>query len=695
MITLAGLEAAGFRGIRGSLQMAIADGFTIVCGRNGSGKSTLIDAVEFALTGRISRPALASEGGEDINNYVWWRGSGEVHDRFVRLTFRDGQDRRTTLIRRPSGLSIEATSADGERLQVDTSELRSLFADDSAPGDQVLERLCATTIIRDEQITELSVDAPERDRFSLVRDTLGSTRLPAIEERIKGAKQILDSRIRRLETEYDRTRADLNRLLSQISDARSALAEEPDADLARRDLATAMGESSEADIEDLLRRARRRLADLRDGSAVIARILPKLSEIDGQRSGILTDEHQARAVELEVAVRQSTATAAAATQSREEGERTAAQFEAGQPTLRALAELVQHGRSVGLEDGRCPLCGSEVSAETFEAHIESVRERIARQSAGLTGALEKREAAIAEERNALAARRIAEDLLRNHRRRADDLERERNDLSQEIRGIGVLDLPQELTPGSLEETLGRVRTQLRLLEVALARIEASAAYDRLIQEERTLAQVREKLTEIERSLEGARKAANYQDQASRTVRRVAGELVDERLAQLEPLLLELYGRLRPHVQWSSVGYKVRGDVMRFLRLTVGESELNPRFMFSSGQRRALGLAFLLSVHLATTWSRWNTLVLDDPMQHVDDYRALHLAEVLAAIRKGGRQVICAVEDESLADLLARRLATSEDEDGAMVQMSYVLGEGSKIASAQSLPRMAPHIITAA
>ena len=179
------------------------------------------------------------------------------------------------------------------------------------------------------------------------------------------------------------------------------------------------------------------------------------------------------------------------------------------------------------------------------------------------------------------------------------------------------------------------------------------------------------------------------------MRRVAGELVDERLAQLQPLLMELYERLRPHVEWATVGYRVRGDVRRFMRLTVGDDELNPRFMFSSGQRRALGLAFLLSVHLSTTWSRWNTLIMDDPMQHVDDYRALHLAEVLASIRRIGRQILCAVEDRSLADLLARRLATSESENGSLVQLTYELGKGSIVTAVEDLPPLLSRLFTAA
>ncbi len=55
--------------------------------------------------------------------------------------------------------------------------------------------------------------------------------------------------------------------------------------------------------------------------------------------------------------------------------------------------------------------------------------------------------------------------------------------------------------------------------------------------------------------------------------------------------------------------------------------------------------------------------MDDTVQHIDDLRALHLAEVLAAFRLEGRQIICAVEDPALADMLCRRLLSTAEQTG--------------------------------
>src|SRR5262249_59861668 len=122
-------------------------------------------------------------------------------------------------------------------------------------------------------------------------------------------------------------------------------------------------------------------------------------------------------------------------------------------------------------------------------------------------------------------------------------------------------------------------------------------------------------------------------------RRAAGEILDRRLDRVLPLMSELYQRLRPHPVWRNIEYSIRGDVKRFLKLQVGE-ELNPQFLFSSGQRRATGLAFLLSVNLSLAWSRWKSILFDDPVQHIDDFRTVHLAEIGAQLVASGRQVIC-------------------------------------------------------
>ena len=154
---------------------------------------------------------------------------------------------------------------------------------------------------------------------------------------------------------------------------------------------------------------------------------------------------------------------------------------------------------------------------------------------------------------------------------------------------------------------------------------------------------------------------------------------------------ELYRRLRPHADWTEIKSDFGGKVRGSLNFTVGDGH-NVQFLFSSGQRRAAGLAFLLAIHLSRRWCRWKSLLLDDPVQHIDDYRALNLVEVLAAIRRSGRQVIIAVEDAALADLLCRRLRSSIGEIGRRFELRASKTGTSEIASTQDIYPMPREVL---
>jgi chromosome segregation protein len=228
------------------------------------------------------------------------------------------------------------------------------------------------------------------------------------------------------------------------------------------------------------------------------------------------------------------------------------------------------------------------------------------------------------------------------------------------------------------------RERIQELEKNVSILQSSMALDRVTDLERQLDVAREKVTRADTDVSRASTAESFAREVEATLKRVGAEIVDERLSDLSPLLSELYLRLRPHTEWAEIQYLMRGDVRRFLSFNVGP-DINPRFVFSSGQRRALGLSFLLAVHLSRKWCNLKTLMLDDPVQHIDDYRAMHLVEVLSSIRSLGWQVICAVEDSALADLLCRRLSIEASGEGVKVEMHFDNGKGISALCSDVVP----------
>jgi hypothetical protein len=343
----------------------------------------------------------------------------------------------------------------------------------------------------------------------------------------------------------------------------------------------------------------------------------------------------------------------------EDGEREASSGDLARQA-RDLDALVRLGRNLGLHDGHCPLCASSVTHSEFEngLAIAAAHARQLDEKAVEMASLER-------------ARKAAQDALNAAE---EELNRRQNLLS--LSEATVTEFRQRLIAIRLPENAGlnEISEQYQALTatISIARedlriIDTLKLNDGLARALRAEAEAKEANCRSEKKLGLARRAENRAQALHDAARRAAGESLDLRLERVLPLMSELYRRLPPHPIWGDIEYKIRGDVRRFLKLQVG-NELNPQFIFSSGQRRATGLAFLLSVNLSLAWSKWRTILLDDPVQHIDDFRSIQLTEVVAQLLAGGRQIICAVEDAALADLLCRRLPIDRQGDGKRVTL---------------------------
>ena len=327
----------------------------------------------------------------------------------------------------------------------------------------------------------------------------------------------------------------------------------------------------------------------------------------------------------------------------------------------SLSLLVEHGERLGLNDDHCPLCAAHRTSDEFAAGLAAARRRITSLASGVQAARDALVSAKQDARQRTLTSQAAAAAVQTH---AEELRRLRDQEAAHVAFYNQWGLDHRFIqdPDGLEQAISPERDRLIDLQRALLVLEASQAVSRMSSIESNISALRAEIEKLAQAVSQSQNAVTAAREIERSVRRVSAEIIDERLAQISPLLNELYQRLRPHADWRTIDYSIRGDVRRFLSLKVGDG-LNPQFVFSSGQRRAAGLAFLLSVHLARAWTPLRSLLLDDPVQHIDDFRALHLVEVLAALRLDGRQIICAVEDPALADLLCRRLVSTSTEGG--------------------------------
>lgn len=646
------VNLCGFRGYRKPIRIEFAEGFTIIDGRNGVGKSTIFDAIEYALTGTLSKYTNAKASGESVADYIWWTGEGpSPTDWYVEVGFRD--DEGEIIVRRTQFEEPDASILENLTVRLCDPKLAPV-----AP----LNQLCATSIIRDEHITSLSLDLKEADRYTLLRDALGAN--DADEWIARGAQlvSLAKQRTAMAQQEVSIANAEVAAAARRLDEVRASLVVETVmADVVERLQAFAktivMPDQLAGPVRACIAAVGAEIESLRSLSNRWNNAEAERSRIDAllKSDEAANVEKQAAAEALqELTSTQETMSASALADE-----------------ARSLVALVALGRKLGLHEGHCPLCMKGQSHEDFTHGIETAETLARRLNADAARAAEREQARVIAEKR-LASATLASEVAKAAQLSALSIV---NSFDQERNAQGVAsDATVEqiiARETQLRQSLNAAQKDLRILETLRLNVDLERA-------QQAESDANSRLVRAQERFGRARKAGAGAQALHDAARRAASETLDRRLERVLPLMSELFRRLRPHPVWNDIEYSIRGDVKRFLKLKVGE-ELNPQFLFSSGQRRATGLAFLLSVNLSLAWSRWSTILLDDPVQHVDDFRTVHLAELIAQLVSEGRQIICSVEDSALADLLCRRLPVEpagakritlgSDEDGALAKLT--------------------------
>jgi hypothetical protein len=479
-----------------------------------------------------------------------------------------------------------------------------------------------------------------------MRDAIGAVDAADWIGRAQSLASAASARIKAMTTEAEQASQSLAAAVRQIDQARAALPAASLMSQAATRLQSSLNSSASPDqLPDI---ARRRMAEIAADVDALNPLAEQFDQIERVRAALPGLDGRVESAGQEVARARLVAEECAAAA-------------ASSPIATALSEqarqleaLVNFGRALDLRDGHCPLCESAISQAQFDHGLEAAL-TVARQLDAQALEQAEKERARDVANAALAAAEVAhQDVLAEHgvaKARVRDFDERLATLS--LAGAKLGDIERRLS--ALEADRQAIAADLRLIDtISLDRAVARATADQ--------DNAKERIARAEARLGRARLAETRAKAIYDAARRAAAETLDQRLDRVLPLMSELYKRLRPHPVWTDIEYSVRGDVRRFLKLTVG-GDVNPQFVFSSGQRRATGLAFLLSVNLSITWSRWRSILLDDPVQHVDDFRTVHLSEVLAHLCQSGRQIVCAVEDSALADLMCRRLPTSERAPG--------------------------------
>ncbi len=383
MMKLRSLELSGFRGFLRPAQIRFGQDLTVITGRNGSGKSTICDAIEFVLTGTLSRYAQDTERRERIPDYFWWRGDAKAESLFASLTLEDDEGREFTVRREPD----DSAGADGL-----AQEVRAGLVDEATAPLDAIEQLCLTTVVRDETINRLSTDLSETERFEFVKQAIGLVDTARVETKAKNLARKLTEFCKNRENAYRLERERVIEITSKLSAAKTRASEAGEFDL-EEFCARLSGVLPDlpTNVVGIMSRINEGIVSTRSAIDRLTRLAASYLELEGQRATIGSPSFLKRRQESKTEMETL----------EQELQRTGNLFDELQAKLRierdrspiesSLAQLREHGRRIGLVDGHCPLCGSQIPLSAYGAHLQRIEERVSGFNQGLT-ALAKQEA---------------------------------------------------------------------------------------------------------------------------------------------------------------------------------------------------------------------------------------------------------------------------------------------------------------
>ena len=654
------IAMSGFRGFAETETVTFGRNFTIITGRNGTGKSSICDAIEFALTGEIDRfkEITPQTRKNEAREYFWWKGGWEPKKREVCLTL-VGNDGKTLKVHR---------NHRGDLIGINENTLFKYLVTDAEKvigGPQKLDQIIRSSFIRDEMISELSLDLGDRDRFNFVSEIMGLYDISPYIQTLNKAHKTVKNQLEDAKTQLEDIGSRIFNMRAELSnDNRRSI---PRAILVSIERIQEILSLNDPTGLDTLREARRTTIEIDSTLAQIETFPTNANRLVNERRRV--DEERSELASVNKIIESLSDRIS-------EIDRQLPDGSSPDNELRLYIELANAGTGIGLtDDGCCPLCGNETTDTQFAEHI---------------GLIESR----AQILNNLISER---NQLRDQRDRSIE---QRIQISASIEAViakemvliqswnnfeaSMLNTFEKFTlpgrtkePASLDDLNNRIRELADFLSQIKKKLESDIEVaqefpfpETLEGKESELTQLTADRDELEASLLELEKLENGLLESRRTAQRLSGRFLDDKLLELDPLLAELYTRLKPHSFWAQIRTNIRGDVRHSLALSVNSEDLtiNPSFVFSSGQRRAAGLAFLTALAISNRWTRLESILFDDPVQHVDDYRALHLVECIAAICKTGKQIICTVEDPALANLMSRRILSSTSSDGQMIEM---------------------------
>lgn len=693
------VTVSGFAGISRTATLDLDAGVVILLGSNGFGKSTVCDAIVWALTGSHPREADPRS----------WYGSGET---FVELEVTTGPAQVAATIRRLVAnpgeesakklkTSVVVRESDGQLRGAEAERwiagwLQNSATDSEEDLDDSGAALTDAFYLQQDSLRDFLADRSDDQRFAALSQMVGARALSDLVADFESASRAWTKSVGKDAEDVDRLRTSVQATRAEMEGARRRLDQMRAIDSGfvsewltsvtshlNRDVGLraeigsgnvrVMGEALDASLS--ARAAQLAQLDTRfERLHVLERSLAMA--VEGPVDEALLQQLEERMRGLELARDESTVSVEAAQ----------AQLRATQTRseeLRALAELALRHVS-----DTCPTCGQDVDAAALAERLSAVaRGSVDDQETGegsrLAEAYQARDGVLAAIQSLASELQQAKDAVeRDRQRRIQRLRDEdaRAQILAEIDQIGssLIDsgvVPRDRGRDDIREALAawldhgsELRTTYQAMEPVLA---LSSTEDRLqsLQGEE-LRRESEYLRALE-ALERRQQTQVIAESLLRALKRDSENFLNDRLRAIQPILDQLYAAIDPHPTLRSMLLETRNWYGKnrlspvLLDSTMELRVDEPGRTLSTSQANALAVTLFLAFNLGLQPTRVASVILDDPLQNLDDVHLLGMVDLLRRVQPH-RQIMVTTHDSAFAALLARKMRPIDGDDRLVV-----------------------------
>jgi len=683
-----------FRGFNDRAEIPLDASAVVVSGANGQGKTSLFDAIQWLVLGRIQRlEELRFRKNEEhiVNRYAPIGSRARVQARI-----KDASSGNWVTVTRTGdhrGSVLEAET-DGELIVGEKAEkwLKKALGVSSAEEEGFEQYFLSAALLQQDLVRSFLSTYTHAERYEVLSRLLGLSVIDDFIDALVETEKRIGEQIKRAYAELQDAQESVAKAEQDVRESKARIETAP----VLSDMVKELEEGADSlGLRSLLEAAR--AVPERGNQTVLIEINQYKQEL--QRLDELMDNIQAHFTHKPTLTLE--ALDEAVTKLKVQLDEENSKLKDDRTRERECLEIFQEVSSradelrqlaslaIPMLTDRCPVCSQKIDADHVRSRLQSLLaeqpelSQAKNQYEKAKEAVQQRTRTISQLEEKYRDATANAEGARTWHKQTQRLTKELGEVSE---GLARLGFPGPIPQGDAlidwfpavrdwaSHALARLKTLGQLVEKVISAQSAVEESNRLGRLEADLDRIKSLQSQKQSVVDALEKSLAARRRLTELAREKATEVVREAFDELEPVVQDLFCRLAPHPTFDRLSfthelYRRRGSSIPLAIDQQTQLEVSPAIGFSSAQANVAALCYFLALAFASSEADFGFVLLDDPLQAMDDVNVLGFSDLCRFLRKE-KQLIIATHEERLSNLLVRKLR-SRDEPINTIQLNFI------------------------